>query len=72
MSKWQEMKKLSAGLSLDIAVVQVKPGESPQEAWLRHIKENPGDISALAKIFKHLVPPCGPDDATTTEKAEKF
>ena len=72
MSKLQEMQKLAAGLSIEPAVVQVKPGESYEEAWIRHVKENPGDISAIVKIFKHLVPPCGPDAATTAEKAENF
>jgi hypothetical protein len=64
MSNFQEMKEFAACLKIKLAVVQVKPGESSQEAWIRHLAENPGDISATVKIFNQLVPPCGPDAAT--------
>ena len=72
MSKLQEMKEFAACLGVEMAVVQVKPGESSQSAWLRHVKENPGAISATVKIFNQPVPACDPDAATTAAKAEKF
>jgi hypothetical protein len=71
MSKFQEMKEFAACLRIALAVVRMKPGESHQEAWIRHLEENPGDISATLKIFEQPVPPGGPA-ATNAEKAEKF
>ena len=55
MEKFQEMKEFAAGLGVKMAVVQVKLGESNQEAWNRHLKENPEDASATVKIFNQFV-----------------
>ena len=51
MEKFREMEKFAAGLEVRMAVVQLKPGESTEEAWNRHLKENPGDAMAMLKIF---------------------
>ena len=50
------MQEFAASLEVKMAVVQVKPGESDQEAWNRHLKENPKDALATVKIFNQLVP----------------
>ena len=55
MEKFLEMKEIAASLGVKMAVVQVKLGESNQEAWNRHLKENPEDASATVKIFNQLV-----------------
>ena len=36
-------------------VVLVKPHETKEEAWRRHLKENPQDLRAEVKIF-HFYP----------------
>jgi hypothetical protein len=51
MKDIQEMGAFAAGLGVKMAVVQLKPGESTQEAWNRHLKENPDDALATLKIF---------------------
>jgi hypothetical protein len=56
MEKFQEMEEFAASLGVKMAVVQVKLGESNQEAWNRHLKENPDDTSAMLKIFNQLFP----------------
>jgi hypothetical protein len=56
MQKYQELKEFAESLGVKTAVVQVKPGESDQEAWNRHLKENPDEASAMLKIFNQLVP----------------
>ena len=33
------------------AVVHVKPGESKEEAWARHLFLHPLDVNAVVKIF---------------------
>jgi hypothetical protein len=34
-----------------MAVVQMEPRESTEEAWDRHLAEHPGDIHANIKVF---------------------
>jgi hypothetical protein len=36
-----------------LAVVQMEPRESTEEAWGRHLSENPGDVYANIKVFNH-------------------
>lgn len=38
-------------LDLREAIVYVQPGESKEEAWSRHVFENPQDDEAVVKIF---------------------
>ena len=45
------MEKFAAGLEVRMAVVQLKPGESTEEAWKRHLAANPGDALAMLKVF---------------------
>ncbi len=33
------------------AIVHVKPGESKEVAWARHLFDNPQDVNAVVKIF---------------------
>ena len=51
MEKFRKMEEFAASLGVKMAVVQVKSGESNQEAWNRHLKEYPDDASAMVKIF---------------------
>ena len=50
------MKEFATSLGVKMAVIQVILGESNQEAWNRHLKENPDDTSAMLKIFNQLEP----------------
>jgi hypothetical protein len=34
-----------------LAVVQMEPQESTEEAWDRHLAEHPGDVYATIKVF---------------------
>ncbi len=52
MEKFQEREKFAAPFGLKKAVVQLKPGESSEEAWNRHLKENPDAALATLRIFK--------------------
>ena len=54
MEKFREMKEFATSLGVKMAVIQVILGESNQEAWNRHLKENPDDASAMLKIFNQL------------------
>jgi hypothetical protein len=56
MEKFRDLQEFSDSLNVKMAVVQVKLGESDQEAWNRHLKDNPDDASAMLKIFNQLVP----------------
>ena len=51
MEQYREMKEFAENLGVKTVLVLVKPGESDQEAWNRHLKENPDDASAMLKIF---------------------
>ena len=37
--------------SCRLAVVQMEPRESTEEAWDRHLAEHPGDVYANIKVF---------------------
>jgi hypothetical protein len=50
MEKYQETEELKSNYR-DMAFVQLKPGESKEQAWARHLKEYPGDVSVNVKIF---------------------
>jgi hypothetical protein len=54
MERYQDMEKYAVGLGIKMAIIKVKKGESNQEAWIRHLTENPGDASATVKVFNHL------------------
>jgi hypothetical protein len=56
MEQFRERKKFGTGLKLRLAVVQLKPGESTEEAWDRHLKEQPDAILATLKIFYQPAP----------------
>lgn len=51
MSPYKEMIELASTLNVRIAVVQVRQGESNQEAWNRHLEEHPHDANAMIKVF---------------------
>ena len=37
--------------SYRMAIIQVEPRETPEEAWHRHLADHPGDINATIKVF---------------------
>jgi hypothetical protein len=39
-----------------LVVVEVRQGESQEDAWRRHITENPEDAGVHVKIFHHPEP----------------
>jgi hypothetical protein len=56
MEESRETEEFVSGLKVNIAFVQVKLAESYREAWNRHLKENPGDVSAMVLIFNQPGP----------------
>ena len=54
MEKFREMKEFATSLGVKMAVIQMILGESNQEAWNRHLKENPDDTLAMLKIFNQI------------------
>jgi hypothetical protein len=56
MEKFRELEEFVEILGVKMAVVEVKPSESDEDAWNRHLKENPDDASAMLKIFNHPLP----------------
>lgn len=51
MEKSQESNKDMWGHRVNTAFIQLKRGESKEEAWDRHLKEKPGDRCANVKVF---------------------
>jgi hypothetical protein len=46
-------------LNIKLAVVEVRNGESQEEAWRRHLTDHPEDSSVRIKIFNyHNSCPC--------------
>jgi hypothetical protein len=37
-----------------VAIIQVKPGETNQQAWSRHLIRNPEEANAKIKIFNRF------------------
>jgi hypothetical protein len=52
MERFLEREEFAASPGVNKAVVQLKPGESTEEAWNRHLKENPNAALATLRIFK--------------------
>lgn len=40
-----------------LAIIEVRPGETEEEAWSRHLAEHPGDLHANIRVFNR--PPTG-------------
>jgi hypothetical protein len=47
----REMAEFAAAIDMKMAVVQVRRGESNQDAWKRHLREHPYDANAMIKVF---------------------
>jgi len=45
-------------LSMCLAIVEARPGESNEEAWRRHLARHPQDRQANVKIFNRGVGTC--------------
>jgi hypothetical protein len=44
---------LAKYLNIKLAVVEVRNGESQEEAWRRHLADHPEDASVRIKIFNY-------------------
>jgi hypothetical protein len=51
MNHYKDMVEFATAFDMKMAVVQVRPGESNNEAWSRHLKDNPHDDGAMIKVF---------------------
>ncbi len=45
---------LTRVFSTPLVIVQVKKGESQEQAWHRYVKEHPADRAATVKVFNYL------------------
>ncbi len=47
----KEKEWLKKVLNIRMAIIEVKPGETEEEAWSRHLTETPGDLYANIRVF---------------------
>jgi hypothetical protein len=52
----KNLSTLPHHVSTNLAVVEVCPGESGEEAWRRYLADNPEDSRAHIKIFHYPEP----------------
>ncbi len=53
----KEKEWLNKVLDIRMVIIEVKPGETEEEAWSRHLNECPGDLYANVRVFNR--PPRG-------------
>ncbi len=53
MGDSEEQSVLARYLNINLAVVEVRNGESREEAWRRYLAEHPEDASVRIKIFNY-------------------
>lgn len=51
MTRFEPKYALMKYFAYRMAIIQVKVGESHEEAWQRHLMEVPDDIYATIKVF---------------------
>ena len=56
MYKEEQPATLTRLFQTDLAVIEVKAGESQEEAWKRHLATNPAIARAHIKIFHYPAP----------------
>jgi hypothetical protein len=47
-NKKEWLKKV---LNIRMVIIEVRPGESDEEAWSRHLTECPGDLYSNIRVF---------------------
>ncbi len=53
----QEREWLKKVLNIRMVIIEVKPGETEEEAWSRHLSECPEDLYSNIRVFNR--PPRG-------------
>jgi hypothetical protein len=56
MGNSEQPTPLTRLLQTDLALIEVKNGESQEEAWKRHLDTNPATALARIKIFHYPAP----------------
>jgi hypothetical protein len=51
MAKFEPHSTIMKYFSYRMAIIQVKVGETNEEAWQRHVMKTPDDIYATIKVF---------------------
>ncbi len=49
----EKFPELIRVFNTSLVIVQVKKGESQDQAWQRHVKKHPADRAAIVKVFNH-------------------
>ena len=52
----EDQTVLARYLNIKLAVVEVRNGESQEEAWSRHLSEHPESVGVDVKIFHYANP----------------
>lgn len=52
--KYQESEELKNYFDVSLAIIEVRPGETGEEAWNRHVKEYPEQSNAKVRIFNRI------------------
>ena len=56
MSDSEDQSVLAQYLNIDLAVVEVRKGESQEEAWRRYLSVHPESVRVRVKIFHYPNP----------------
>jgi len=56
MSDSEDQSVLAQYLNIDLAVVEVRKGESQEEAWRRYLAVHPESVGVRVKIFHYPNP----------------
>ena len=56
MSDSEDQSLLAQDLKISVAVVEVRKGESQEEAWRRYLADHPESVGVQVKIFHYPNP----------------
>lgn len=56
MSDPEDQSLLAQDLKISVAVVEVRKGESQEEAWRRYLADHPESVGVQVKIFHYPNP----------------
>ncbi len=51
LRKYQNSEGLNKYFDIRLAIIDVEPGETDEEAWNRHVKEHPEERNVNIRIF---------------------
>ena len=54
LMKFQGSEGLMRYFDVRLAIIEVRPGETGEEAWNRHVKEYPEQSNAKVRIFNRI------------------